>query len=216
MSRLDELEEQVSMMHSNLSGQIGLSGSCLFWSQSMSSLPMLEPISPEKEMSIDEFAAQYHENAETAVLSLVTQIRTQLATRVPTRRLIEKSNAQYVDTSFQRVSTRLTALVNQKVTARHYQLESELSSVIAEIDGLRDHVVHELADIRAIIQDCKSTMEKIRHVNEPALHGTQTKGRMVPRKGILRRPIAPLLRARSSVQADAIEVSLELKAIKPI
>jgi hypothetical protein len=211
-ARLDELEQQISSIQLQVTAQLSANPS--------EDIPHASAVSSDsspvvKDFTIDDFAAQYEENSEAALSALITEIRAQLSGRVHTKRLIEKSNSQYVDTSFQRVSTRMTALVNQKVMTRHYQLESELSSVIAAIDGLHDQVVHELADVRGLIQECRSIMEDLRGANEFAAHGNQ-RGRVSKQKGVLRKPIVPLLRARNSVQADAVQVSLSLSVTKPV
>jgi hypothetical protein len=76
-----------------------------------------------------------------------------------------------------------------KVTAQHYQFESELLASIAEIDGFRDQILHEIADIRDVIQVYKLTKEEIRHASE--------------------------FTRRTNAELDAFHVSFELKAIRP-
>jgi hypothetical protein len=167
----------------------------------------------DSNFSIDDFAAMFAEKPEDAVIGLIGYISDRLSQRVNTKRFIEKANSQYVDTSFQRVSTHLTALISQKVLAHHDKIESEMAAVISEVDSLRDQIVHQLADIRNLIQECRIIIDEKEREKEfvASYLSDQQRGRLTLKTGPPRRPLVPLLRARQNVQDGSVQVSLALR-----
>jgi hypothetical protein len=210
-ARLDELDEQLRAIEG--SAYVAASPSSLDEIPSNLSQDLLQLSKP---FSVDDFVSQYYDNSELALTRMIAQLRGELRGCVHTKRLIEKSNLQYVDMSFQKASTRLTALINQKVTARHHQIESELSVVMSEIDSTRELMVKELAGLRVLIQDCRSTVEEIKREKEFVALGTQQRSRPGLRKGGNGKVVVPLLRSRTNVQSEAVEASLALQGMKPV
>jgi hypothetical protein len=180
---------------------------------SSSSLPTL----PGTKFDFDVFASAYREQPDEAVQTLIYQMAEELTNRVSTKRYIEKANYQYVDNHFQRAATYLTAQVNQKVLARHHQIQSEIATLESAVDGLKDQVSRELSDMRGIIQDCRSLLIEIKHARDVALLrlSNQQRGRLTMRQKDLSKKPVVLLRDRKNVQADSVEVSLSLQVTKP-
>jgi hypothetical protein len=180
--------------------------------------PALPSTSTSGEFSIDEFAANYPSDPEPSIQALIAAITEGLQNTVSTKRFVEKANCQYVDSLFQRASTHLTAQVNQRVLARHHQVESELAAVDAEVDSLTDYIAHELAEMRAIIQDCRSLMAQIKAAKDEAMLrlSDQQRCRLSMKKGPPKKTQVSLLRERKNVQADSVEISLALRISKPV
>ncbi|OHT12280.1 hypothetical protein TRFO_17968 [Tritrichomonas foetus] len=126
---------------------------------SFSSVGTIVDIPPPQEIDWNRFGELIESNPEDAVFDLINYLRGNLARKASTKRLIEKANSQYVDSSFQRVSTQLTAMINQSILQKHNILEAEISNILLEIEDLKDEISHEFDEIRQMIVECKKQKE---------------------------------------------------------
>ena len=202
--RLDELETKISVL-TDLSQTSMSLDSALLAVTSTSSLQLEPP--PNPEVDWDSFASTFQTNPEDAVLEIISHIRNSLARKASTRRVIEKANNQYVDQSFQRVSTQMSATVNQRVLKNHNQLECEIAEVIQEVDKLKDHMAHEFGEIRALIAEIRQQKQAMGADGDYSLlyyrNGTQRARSIVARRTSVMRSNPPLLRGRKKSTATA-------------
>ena len=219
-ARLDYLDVKISTM-ADMSAAVGPAdqgtvGAALGSASSVGACDL----PPPPEIDWDNFAELIKSNPEDAVMDIIYYIRTSLARKASTKRLIEKANCQYVDQSFQRVSTQLTALINQKVLQNHNQLESEINDVIGEVDKLRDYMAHEFGELRLLIEEIKQQKDELeREGDYPGpvyCDSHKTKANAIKRaeaSGPLRRANPPLLRMRRTVHAASKPFAFTLNGI---
>ena len=113
------------------------------------------------EQFITDLPEKFNTNAEDTFSDIILIIRRNLAKKANTKRLIEKSNSQYVDLSFQRTSTQLTALVNQKIFQEHTELEEEILNISTNLDKLKEHMIYEFNQIKDTIKEIKQIKEDL-------------------------------------------------------
>ncbi|KAK8886486.1 hypothetical protein M9Y10_041949 [Tritrichomonas musculus] len=134
-------------------------------------------LSSDEEIDWDRFKEMIDTNPEEAVLDVINYIRYSLNKKTSAKRLIEKANSQYVDSSFQRVATQQTAKINQSIIKNHNDIKTEIEKIKMEIDDLTDTITHEFDEIKQMIADCRKTREDVK--NEDIYQSTyQSKGRL--------------------------------------
>jgi hypothetical protein len=179
---------------------------------------MIGPIPVIESLGWDEILPLFETSPQDAVSEMINYIHVRLSERVNTKRLIEKANQHYVDMSFQRLSTQLTALTNQKVLINRNDIDAQIGEFLKEIDAFRDSISHEFADIKSTIHELLREQEDVALDREfaPGLHDQQ-RSRLTPAmpKGNPGRNTAPsMMRARNTVQKGSVQTSLELRPVK--
>lgn len=119
--------------------------------------------SADEEIDWDKFGELIETNPEEAVLDVISYLRNSLNQKTSTKRLIEKANSQYVDSSFQRVATQQTAKINQSIIKNHNDIKTEIEKIRMEIDDLKDTITHEFDEIKQMIADCRKTRDDARN-----------------------------------------------------
>ena len=173
---MDELEKQIeefthsmnfrfSDLESRLSDLIPIANSHSVIQLQISNMSLTQVEMPETTddpIDWDKFSDLIQTNPEDAILDMINFLRGQLNKKASTKRLIEKANSQYVDTSFQRVSTQLTAMINQSILKNHNHLVAEISDIQLEIDDLQSTISQEFEEIKQMIADCRKTKEEVK------------------------------------------------------
>ena len=212
--RLDELETKISIITDVSQPPLPIDSSLLA-TASTSSIQAIEAQPPAPEIDWDSFAKLFETNPEDAVLEVISVIRSSLARKASTRRVIEKANNQYVDQSFQRVSTQMSAIVNQMVLKNHNHLEGEIAEVIQEVDKLKDHMAHEFGEIWALIDDIrrqKAELESESSYPSMFFHGDSQRSRSVTasRRAATLPRSSPRLRGRKKPSSTAKPLAFTL------
>lgn len=155
--QLDELDSRLATIYEEITrntplGETGNTTS-LQSSTSVSSNGSLD--GAVSSIQWDDLVDTFSISPEAAMLSLIGYSRNTLGKKSSAKKLIEKANSQYVDTSFQRVSTQLTALINQALLQNHADFETEILDVSNKLDSLKEHMTHEFAEIKNMIQEIR-------------------------------------------------------------
>jgi hypothetical protein len=216
--RLNALEAQVDVIDETLHGdEAQILGADIF--RQTKSLEDVDTV----QIPWGDFPDMVKERPQEAISLVIQHIRTSLSTKAMTKKLIEKANCQYVDSSFQRVSTQLTALINQRVLQNHNQLEKEINDLIHETEVLKDNMAHQFAEIRGLIQECREQKEEMERTQDCR---PKRPGETMPRRGTLTRALgaplapltrlqaAPLLRSKREVMQGDERLSMTLTPVK--
>ena len=168
---MNSLEQQIDEFINSMNARIaeienkaadvipGFSQGNLVRQMSISSIGTNGVIPEKQEMDWDQFNELIETNPEDAIIEMINYLRVSLERKASTKRLTEKANSSYVDSSFQRVSTQLTAMINQSILKNHNIVENEVSNIMMEIDNLKDMMSHEFDELRMMIADCKKLKE---------------------------------------------------------
>lgn len=160
-NRLDQLD--ISLQ--NLVGKAGLSKSGISATSSTSSCSSIASVdfmtlnSGRRGSELDVIASEDFDFYQT-ISQVINNIRKSLKTKSSTKRIIEKANTKYVDSSLQRFSTQLTAMMNQQVSQKHQELENEINTLGREIDDLKELAQKEFAELRAAITEIQELQKQ--------------------------------------------------------
>ncbi|KAH0794446.1 hypothetical protein GPJ56_001739 [Histomonas meleagridis] len=210
--KLDQIEAEIN----SYSKALGISSE----SSVKSTSSICSDIGPPSEIDWDVFSIKVQADPDAAITEIITYLRSALAQKASSRSIIEKANCKYVDSTFQRVSTQLTAYVNQKVLNNHNQLMSEINNTIHEIDLLKEHMTHEFAEIHALINECFQEKERIQResdLNPNYLYYHERQRHIINRnlvQNTMRRYSGPLLRDRKDIKKEAKSLSFTLTPSK--
>lgn len=178
----------------------------------MTDLP--QPVLKEEEVDWDVLTLMIDNNPEEAIKQVINVIRGRLAKKANTKRIIEKANNQYIDSSFLRVSTQLTAKINQRVVNIHTKIQNDVQDIITEVDHLQDHMSQEFGEIRSLINQCyekKEEAEREAMFSQDQKRATSSMKRNKPNVPLIRRSNTPLLRSKKSGRKANSNISLALK-----
>lgn len=165
-NRLDELDIDVDTLLGKASAtrsSIANTSS----NSSCSSIASLEMLNLESARQNSDLAIISDEEFDfnRSINQLIMNIRNDLKTKSSTRRLIGKVNQKFVDSSLQRFSSQVTAMVNQQVNQKHSELEEKIKQIETEIDNLKEQAQKEFAELRAAIKDIQQLQEKSTNEN---------------------------------------------------
>lgn len=179
-------------------------------------------LSTVQDIMWDDFEEEFKEDPVAATEKLINFIRFHLYNRATTKKFIEKANSQYVDTSFQRVSTQLTAHVNQAYMTNHNQIEEEIMGINQQLDSMKEQMSREFTDIKNIIAEIKQQkLEQERQNNKLAAFQDQKNTTIM--NDLVKRPMLnqsmgrtnnQISRMSSTAVQKSLNLAIEIKKIK--
>ena len=155
ITRLDTLEDQVNNLMEQYSE---IPSERLSQHSSSSSLDKTLINNALQEMSSENLTHDTF-NFNDSMAGIISDARETLFSKATTKKLIEKANLKYVDSSFQRFSTEITAQMTQKAIQKHQSIEETIDQIDKELTDLKERATKEFAELRAAIKEIKEVKQ---------------------------------------------------------
>ena len=201
-ARLDELDERLnSFLETNTtasSGHISPRSSASSFDKNNINIALQEISSDHLNQDCFSF--------NESIAHIISDARESLFNKATTKKLIEKANLKYVDSSFQRFSAEITAQMTQKVSQKHQQLEEEIDQIDRELTELKEKAIKEFAELRSSIKEIQELHElQIQaELAKNARFGGRKIARKIHSKTLLKKDNVRLLRPKSVAAKDTI------------
>lgn len=191
--RLDEIESHLASVETqNLDNNLTVSTTDIY----------IDPALLEQILSSEQFKelGQETQDFETKISNIIIDSTEILKQKASTKRMTEKANRNYVDSSFQKYSTNVSAFVNQRISEKQVSLEKEMDIIEEEIDALKERAVKEFNEIKNTIHEIKMMQQAKKEEEKEKNIGNQTRARTMRKKTTsLLRKDAKLLRPKSAI-----------------
>lgn len=144
---------------------------------------------------------------EDQFTDLIFKIRRHLAKKASAKRLIEKSNSQYVDLKFQRLSTEMYAYITQQSHEQHKEILDEIDSLDSEVEELRNVMYDEFQSLRTLIDEVAELQRQKASEEQSMMRKGAYKGRVARNHNIA----VPLLKKRKIETSQSRKSDIQKK-----